>query len=87
MPQDAAGEVASELLLHVIGYAVAHGIGTVGQGEVGLQVFPDDAVQGGGLGPAPTIGPGMGAGGWPGGGGRHRLDKRFDYLRTLEDPE
>jgi hypothetical protein len=64
--QDTAGEIAPELLLHVIRHAVAHGIGLVGQGEVGLQVLPDDAVQGGGFGPAPTIGLGMGAGRRPG---------------------
>ena len=59
--QDAAFQVAPELFLHVIRHAVAHGIGLVGQGQVGLQVFPDDTVQRGGLGAAPTIGPGMGA--------------------------
>ena len=64
--QDTAGEIAPELLLHVIRHAVAHGIGLVVQGEVGLQVLPDDAVQGGGFGPAPTIGLGMGVGRRPG---------------------
>jgi hypothetical protein len=43
-----------------------HGIGLVGQGEVALQVFPDDAMQRGGLGAASTVGLGMGAGRWPG---------------------
>jgi hypothetical protein len=42
--QDPACQIAPELLFHVIRHAVAHGIGTVGQGEVGLQVFPNDAV-------------------------------------------
>jgi hypothetical protein len=60
--QDAALEVAPELLFHVIRHAFAHGIGLVGQGEVGLQVFPDDAVQGSGLGAAPPVRLGMGAG-------------------------
>jgi hypothetical protein len=64
--QDAASQIASELFLHMIRHAVAHGIGLVGQGQVGLQVFPDDAVQRGGLGAAPTIGLGTGAGRWPG---------------------
>ena len=66
MSQDATPQVAPELLFHMIRHAVAHGIGLVGQGEVGLQVFPDDAVQGGAFGPAPTIGLGTGAGRWPG---------------------
>jgi hypothetical protein len=58
----AALEVVPELLFHAIRHAVAHGVGLVGQGEVGLQVFPDEAVQRGGLGATPTIGLGMGAG-------------------------
>jgi hypothetical protein len=64
--QNAASEIASELLFHVIRYAVAHGIGLIGQGEVGLQVFPDNPVQGGGFGTAPTIGLGMGVSRCPG---------------------
>ena len=48
----------------MVRHAIAHGIGLVGQ--VGLQVFPDDTVQRGGLGAAPAIGLGMGGGGWPG---------------------
>jgi hypothetical protein len=43
MSQDSTPQVAPELLFHVIRHAVAHGIGFVGQGEVGLQVFPNDA--------------------------------------------
>ena len=65
MGQDAALQIAPELLFHVVRYPVAHrahGIGLIiDQGEVGLQVFPDDAVQDGGFG-APTIGLGMGPG-------------------------
>jgi len=67
--QEPAFQITPELLFDVIGYGVAQraqGIGLVGQGEVGLQVLPDDAVQRGGLGAAPTIGLGMGAGRWPG---------------------
>jgi hypothetical protein len=64
--QDAALQIAPKLLFHVIRHTVAHGVGLVGQGEVGLQVFPDDAVQRGGLGAAPAIGLSMGAGRWPG---------------------
>ena len=64
--QDATRQVAPELFLHVVRYAVAHGIGLIGQGEVGLQVFPDDAVERGGLGAPPSIGLGMGAGRGPG---------------------
>ena len=66
MGQDSALEVAPESLFNMIRYAVAHGVGLIGQGEVGLQVLPDDAVEGGGLGTAPTIGLGMGAGRWSG---------------------
>jgi hypothetical protein len=69
MSQDAALEVAPELLLHVIRHAVAHGahgVGFVGQGQVGLQLFPYDAVERGALWPAPAIGLGMGAGRRPG---------------------
>jgi len=67
--QDAALQVAPEFLFHVIRYAVAdgaHGIGLMGQGEVGLQVLPDDAMQRGGLGTASAIGPGMSTGRWSG---------------------
>jgi hypothetical protein len=64
--QDPALQIAPELLSHVIWHAVAHGIGLGGQGEVGLQVFTDDAVERGGLGTATAIGLGMGAGRWPG---------------------
>ena len=60
MGQDPATQVAPELLFHVIRHPVAHGIGVVGQGEESLQVVPDDTVERGGLGPAPTIGLGMG---------------------------
>jgi hypothetical protein len=69
MSQDAALEVAPELLFHVIRHAVAHGahgVGFVGQGQVGLQVFPNDAVERGGFGPAASVGLGMGAGRRPG---------------------
>jgi hypothetical protein len=66
MSQDAALQVASELRFHVVGYAVAHGVGLIGQGEVGLQVFPDDTVERGGFGAPTTIGVGMGVGRWPG---------------------
>ena len=45
MGQDSASEIAPEFLFHVIGYAIAHGVGLIGQGEVGLRVFPDDAVE------------------------------------------
>ncbi len=64
--QDAACQVAPELLLHMIRYAVAHGVGLIGQGQVGLQVFPDDAVERGGLGAAPAIELGLGGGRRPG---------------------
>jgi hypothetical protein len=64
--QDAAPEIAPEFLFHVIGDAVAKGLCFIGQGEVGLQVLPDDTVQGGSFGAAPAIGLGMGAGRWPG---------------------
>ena len=64
--QDATGQIAPELFLHVIRHSVAHGIGLVGQGEVRLEVLPDDAVQRGGLGTAPTIGLGVGVSRWPG---------------------
>ena len=50
----------------MIRHAVAHGVGLIGQGEVGLQVLANDAVERGGLGTAPTIGLGMGAGRRPG---------------------
>ena len=63
---DPAFEVAPELLLHMFRYAVTHGIGLVGLGDVGLKVLPDDAVERGGLGVAPTIGLGLGAGRRPG---------------------
>jgi hypothetical protein len=59
--QDAAPEIAPEFLFHMIGDGVAKGLCFIGHGEVGLQVFPDDAVKRGGLGPAPAIGLGMGA--------------------------
>jgi len=58
--------VGPELLFHVIRYAVARGVGLVGQGEVGLQVLPDDAVKRSSLGAPPPVGLGMGAGRWPG---------------------
>jgi len=64
--QDAAPEIAPEFPFYVIGDAVAKGFCFMGQGEVGLQVLPDDTVQGGGFGAAPAIGMGMGAGQWPG---------------------
>jgi hypothetical protein len=67
--QDAAPEIAPEFRFHVIGDAgdaVAKGLCFIGQGEVGLQVLPDDTVQGGRLGAAPAIGLGVGAGQWPG---------------------
>jgi hypothetical protein len=66
MSQDAAPQIAPELLLHVIRHPVAHGVGLVGQGEVALEVLPDDAVQRGGLGAAPTIGLGAGVDRWSG---------------------
>ena len=53
------------MVRHAVAHG-AHGVGTAGQGEVGLQVLPDDAVQGGGLGPAAPVGLGMGAGRRPG---------------------
>jgi hypothetical protein len=70
MGQDPTPQVASELFLYEIRNAVAHGIGLVGQGEVGLQVLPDDAVEGGGLRAPPPVGLGVGAAG-PGTGGRN----------------
>ena len=54
--QDAAPEVAPELLLHAVRYALAHAVGLVGQGEVGFQVFLSDAVERGGLGPPAPLG-------------------------------
>lgn len=69
MSQDAALEVAPELLLHVVRHAVAHGahgVGLIGQGEISFQVFPDNTVERGGFGPAPAIGLGMGVGRRPG---------------------
>ncbi|MCJ7627523.1 MAG: hypothetical protein MUO50_03945 [Longimicrobiales bacterium] len=62
MGQDPAFQIAPELLFHVVRDAVAHGIGLIGQGEVGLQVLPDDAVQRGGLGAAAPVGLGLWAG-------------------------
>lgn len=49
-------ETVEEPFFHVIRHTVAQGIGLVGQGEVGLQMIPDDVVQRSGLGVAPTIG-------------------------------
>jgi len=66
MSQDPTPQVAPELSFHVVRHGVAHGIGTVGQGEVGFQVFPNDAVQRGGFGAASPIGLGMGVGRRPG---------------------
>jgi hypothetical protein len=62
--RDAAVEVPPGLFFHVIQYAFAHGIGLVGQGKAGLQVFPDGAVQGGGLGAASPVGLRIGSGRW-----------------------
>ena len=42
------------------------GVEFIGQGEVGLQVLPDDAVERRGLGTPPTIGLGVGADRWSG---------------------
>ena len=61
-----ARSVVAELLFYVIRYAVAHRVGLIGQGEVGLQALPEDAVERCGLGAAPAIGLRMGAGRWPG---------------------
>jgi hypothetical protein len=60
--QDSAFEVAPQSPLHVRRDSVAQGIGFVGQSEIGLQVFPDDAVERGGLGPAAAIALGLGGG-------------------------
>ena len=57
--QDPALQVAPELFLHVVRYTVGRGIGLMGQGEVGLEMLADDAVQRGGLGPAAPVGLGM----------------------------
>ena len=46
----------------MVRHASAHGIGFPSQGEVGLKLFADDAVQRGGLGPAASVELGMGAG-------------------------
>jgi len=43
--QDAALEVAPELVLDMRGHPIAHGVGFLGQGQVGLEVLPDDAVE------------------------------------------
>ena len=59
MGQDFAAQVAPELFLDVGGHAVAHRIAFGGHGQIALQVLPDDAVQGGGLGPPPPVGLGM----------------------------
>jgi hypothetical protein len=44
MSQDSTPQVAPELSFHVIRHAVAHEVGLVGQGEIRLEVFPDDPV-------------------------------------------
>lgn len=46
----------------MVRYTIARGVALVGQGEVALQVFPDDAMQRGGFGASSPIGLGMGAG-------------------------
>jgi len=64
--QEAALQIAPELLFHVIRQAVTYWIGLVGQGEVGLQVLPDDAVERSSLGAAPAIGLCVEVGRWSG---------------------
>jgi hypothetical protein len=64
--QDTALEVAPEFLFHMIRHAVSHGVGLIGQGQVGLQVLPDDAVERRSLGTAPPVGLGRDAGRWSG---------------------
>jgi len=61
--QDAALEVAPELVLHMGRHPVAHGVGFLSLGQVRLEVFPDDAVQGRVLGPATPVGLDLRAGG------------------------
>jgi hypothetical protein len=68
--QDAAAQVAPELVLHVDGHTVAHGVDLCSLGQVALKVFPHDAVQSGGLGPPPPVGLGKRAGRWLRGGSR-----------------
>lgn len=55
------------------GHPVAHGVGFLSLGEVGLEVFPDDTVQRGVLGTPTSVGPGLGAGG-PGRSGSRPAD-------------
>lgn len=57
--QDAALQIAPELFVHVVRHTVGRGIGLMGQGEVGLEMLADDAVERGGLGPAAPVGLGM----------------------------
>ncbi|MFC1791242.1 hypothetical protein ACFL0I_02095 [Gemmatimonadota bacterium] len=42
--QDPASEVTPELVLDVGGHTLAHGVGLRGEGQVALEVLPDDAV-------------------------------------------
>ena len=62
MGQDATAQVTSELVLDMRGHPIAHGVGFLGLSQVGLEVFPDDTVQGRVLGPPTPVGLGRGAG-------------------------